>query len=307
MFSNPLYLWFFGFIPVLLAVHFISIRKIERKAMLFANYKAMEHVFGKKILNKNYPLLLIRMLVLVFLILSVAGTVLVYEGFISDFDYAIAMDASASMMAKDYQPTRLGAAKDATAEFIQYTPEGTKISLLSFSGTRLVNQVLTDDKQKLLDSLGSVSVMIEGGTAIGEAIISATETLTNAGKKRAVILLTDGQNNVGTSIDDALSYAKKYNVVVNTIAIGTKEGGKVGDTEFYVGVDTEILKRIAESTGGSFTWAKNTQEIKDAFTKIAGGSEQRVEVDLTGYFMAFALSLFIAELILVNTKFRTIP
>lgn len=307
MFSNPVYLWFFIAIPLLLAVHLISLRKIERKAMLFANYKAMEHVFGKKILSKNYPLLLIRMLVLVFLILSVAGTVVVYEGYISDFDYAVAIDASASMLAKDYQPTRLGAAKDATAEFIQNTPEGTKMSLISFSGTRIVNQVLTDDKQKLLDSLGSIDVMIEGGTAVGEAIISATETLTGAGKKRSIILLTDGQNNVGTSIDDALSYAKSYNVVVNTIAIGTKEGGKVGDTGFYVGVDTDTLKKIAESTGGSFTWARSAQEINDAFVSISGGSEQKIETDLTGYFMTIALSLFIAELILVNTRFRTIP
>ena len=88
-FLSPYYLWFFMFVPALLLVHFVSLRKIKRQAMMFANYQAMEHVFGRKILSKNYPLLLIRVLTLVFLILAVAGTVIIYKGVVTDFDFAL--------------------------------------------------------------------------------------------------------------------------------------------------------------------------------------------------------------------------
>lgn len=64
--------------PAVLLVHFISIRKIKRNAMMFANYEAMERVFGRKILSRNYPLLMLRVLTLILLILAVSGMVVIY-------------------------------------------------------------------------------------------------------------------------------------------------------------------------------------------------------------------------------------
>lgn len=293
--------------PILLVAHLISLRKIERKAILFANYKAMEEVFGTKILSKNYPLLLLRILTLVFLILTVSGMVIVYEGLVSDFDFAVAIDASASMLAQDYDPNRLAAAKDAAMLFVQTTPSGTKTGILSFAGTGFVNHELTERKDNLIDAVSSVDVVISGGTAIGEAIVSSSDMLLSGEKRKAIILLTDGENNVGISIEDALAYAKKFSVTINTIAVGTEEGGAVGDGSFYVGVDTETLQDISERTGGGFYRARTKGELVNAFTDIAKGSVQRIDFDMSSYFLLLALSLFIAELVLVNTKYRTIP
>jgi Ca-activated chloride channel family protein len=288
-------------------VHFVSLKKIERKAMMFANYRAMEQVFGTKILSRNFPLLILRVLILIFLIFAVSGTVFVYEGLVTDFDFALAIDASASMLAQDYEPDRLGAAKRAAQVFSDTVPQGTKISILSFSGTGFIDQELTDSKADIRDSIAAVDIVIAGGTAIGEAIVSSTDMLLPAEKKKAIVLLTDGENNVGISIDEALAYAKKFDVTVNTIAVGTEEGAVIGNTTFYVGVDTETLERIANETHGSFFWAKTDQELSDAFRAIATGSDQPVSVELTSYFMVIALLLFLAELVLVNTKYRTIP
>ncbi len=302
-----MYLWFFAFVPILLAAHLFSLRKIERKAILFANYKAMEEVFGTKILSKNYPLLMLRILTLLFLVLAVSGTLMIYEGIVTDFDFAIAVDASASMLAQDYNPNRLAAAKDAAELFVQTTPEGTKIGLLSFAGTGFVIQELTDDKDTLISAISSVDIIIAGGTAIGEAIVSSSDILLSGSKRKSIILLTDGENNIGISIEDALAYAERFSVTINTIAIGTEEGGLVGNSSFYVGVDTKTLQDIAEKTGGGFYRARTRGQMVEAFTDIATGSSQRIETDISSYFLLAALSMFIAELVLVNTKYRTIP
>ncbi len=293
--------------PALLLVHFVSLKKIERKAMMFANYKAMEEVFGTKILSKNFPLLILRVLTLLFLIFAVSGTIFIYEGPVTDFDFALAIDASASMLAQDYEPDRISAAKDAAQMFVDIVPEGTNVGILSFSGTGFINQELTDNKEDISNSIASVETMIVGGTAIGEAIVSSTDMLLPGQKKKAIVLLTDGENNIGIPIDDALAYAKRFDVTVNTIAVGTEEGAVIGNTTFYVGVDIETLGRIANETHGSFFWARTDQELSDAFRAIATGSDQAIRVELTSYFMIIALLMFLGELVLVNTKYRTIP
>ncbi len=225
----------------------------------------------------------------------------------TDFDFALAIDASASMLAQDYQPNRLSAAKDAAEMFIDTLPEGTKVGILSFSGTGFVNQELTDSKYDVRAAIDNVDIMIAGGTAIGEAIVSSTDMLLQGKKKKAIVLLTDGENNIGISIDEALSYTKRFGVAVDTIAVGTEEGAVIGNTTFYVGVDTETLERIANETHGRFFWASNEQELSDAFRAIAIGTDQPISLDLTSYLMVIALLLFLAELVLVNTKYRTIP
>lgn len=274
---------------------------------MFANYKAMEQVFGTKILSKNYPLLMLRVLTLVFLILAVSGTVFIYEGTVTDYDFALAIDASASMLAQDYTPNRLAAAKDAAQLFVETVPDGTRMGVLSFAGTGFVDQELTDSKEDVSDTIEGVDIVIAGGTAIGEAIVSSTDILLSGGKSKSIILLTDGENNIGISIDDALKYAKKFDVTINTIAVGTEEGAVIGNTTFYVGVDTETLERIANETGGIFYRAETGQELLDAFKAIASGSDRAISADLTSYLMVIALVLFLIELVLVNTKYRTIP
>ncbi len=293
--------------PALLFVHFVSLRKIKRSAMMFANYEAMEKVFGSKILGKNYPVLFIRVLTLVFLILSVAGVVVVYEAHVSDYDYALAIDASASMLAGDYDPDRISVAKSSAQTFVDLVPEMSKICVMSFAGTSFVKQELTDDRELAKSAIDGIGIEISGGTAIGEAIVSSSDMLLSSDKDKSIILLTDGENNIGISIEEALEYAKRFRVTVNTIGIGTDKGGNIGNMSVYLGLDAETLEEIANETGGKYYRVNTKRQLEDAYRSIATGSEQTVSVDMTLYIMLLALSLFLVELILVNTKFRTIP
>jgi len=294
-------------VPAVLIVHYISIRKVKRKAILFANYEAMEKVYGRKILSKNYPLLLIRVITLVFLVFAISGTVLIYEGQVSDFDFALAIDSSASMLAQDYQPDRLAAAKDAAILFADSAPEGAKIGVVSFAGAGFVRQEPTDDMDKVKASISGVEIELVGGTAIGEAITSSANLLMQSRKNKVIILLTDGQNNVGMDVEDAINYAKEFHIIIHTIGVGTVEGGIVANASFVVGLDAETLESISDQTGGRYFRARDAKELEIAYETIATISRKDIELDLSSYLMLIAIGLFILELVMVNSKYRTIP
>jgi len=295
------------FVPIMLIVHYISLKRVRRNAMIFANYEAMERVFGKKMLSKNYPLLLIRVLTLIFLIFAVAGTSVLYEGIANDYDFVLAIDASASMLAKDYDPDRISAAKESAQVFVNSVSEGTNIGVLSFAGSGFVKKELSDDLNKVRDAINYIEVEMSGGTAIGEAIVSSTNVLLAGKKDKIIILLTDGQNNIGIDLESAINYANRFQVRINTIGIGTIEGGTVPNTSLTVGLDEETLMLIANETGGTYYRALNKYELRESYRNIASTSKQEIIQDLSMYLMLIALSLFIVELILVNSKYRTIP
>jgi len=267
----------------------------------------MEHVFGKKILSRNFPLLLVRVLILVFLVFSIAGTTIIYEGLVSNLDFALAIDASASMLAQDYEPDRLAAAKKAALLFIDSIPEETKVGVVSFAGAGFVKQELSSDGEQIKDVIGKVDIELAGGTAIGEAIISSVNLLLGGQRNGNIILLTDGENNVGPSISDAIAYAKKFDVTINTIGIGTEEGAVIGDTTFVVGLDSETLELIAGQTGGKYYRARTDIELESAFKEIATSTTRNITVDISSYLMLVAFGVFIVELVMVNSKYRTIP
>jgi Ca-activated chloride channel family protein len=294
-------------VPAILFVHFVSLRKVKRNALVFANYEAMEHVFGRKILGKNYPILFARLLTLVLLILALTGVVIFYQGFAGNFDYVLAIDSSASMRAQDYAPDRLAAAKDAASAFVDMMPEGSKAGILSFSGTAFVREPLTDDRQVLKDSISSLGIELVGGTAIGEAIVSSSDVLIPAERDKAIVLITDGESNVGISVEDAIGYAKDAGVTIYAIGIGTDEGGLVANTSFYVGLDSEALKGMANATGGKYYRAMTKYELDAAYAEIATGSEKNIRLDLSSLLMLVAMVSFIVEMVLVNSKYRTIP
>jgi Ca-activated chloride channel family protein len=308
-FANPLYLWFLIAIPLMVLAHFISLKFTMRKALKFANFPAIEYVTGKRILSKNYLLLLIRLVILFLLILAVSGVVLWYEGETSEMDFMLAIDSSGSMLAKDYEPNRLESAKSAALSFVNSLPEHTEVGVLSFAGVSFVKQRPTSDMSKVSRSIQNISIELAGGTAIGSAIISSVNLFREPGKTKAVVLLTDGQNNVGPSVEEAIKYANENHVTVHTIGIGTEEGGELIDINltFVSKLDSETLKIIANQTDGRYYEAKNESELSEIYEDIALLGVKKISINLSLVFLIIAVILLFVEWGMINTKYRTLP
>jgi Ca-activated chloride channel family protein len=306
-FITPVYLWMLFIIPFLILTHFYGLKYSRDKAIKFANFEALARVTGGHKLSMNLPLLLLRFFTLIFLIFALSGPIFWYTGIGGDFNYAIAIDSSGSMLADDFSPNRLEAAKNAASNFIDSMPKDSKVALLSFSGTTFVKESLTLDHQKVKDSIDKLSVEYSSGTSIGDAIISSTNLLLEEDKPRVVILLTDGQSNVGTMIEKSINYANERYSTVYTIGMGTEAGGKFQDISAISKLDSDSLKLIAQNTGGVFYKAETDAELNSAYKDISQSSTKKIPIKMTIWLIALTFLTLSIEWIFVNTKFRAVP
>jgi len=314
-FTNPSYLWILTIVPVLVVVHFITLKQSRADVIKFANFEAIERVAKGDILgnpykgmlrNKNLGLLLLRALIYCMLIFAAAGITILYVGRASDFDYVFAIDASSSMLADDFSPSRFEAAKQAASSFIELVPKGAKIGIVTFASTSIIELRLSDERNEVLEAMQEIELHSSGGTAIGDAVVTAAN-LFQANKSKMVILLTDGQGNVGLAPELAIQYARKNDIVVQTIGVATEKGGSVPFLNLTSRLDEELLRKVAKETGGNFFLAQDTAALTEAFRQIASANEKNLSVNISWIMLVIAISLLGFEWILINTMYKTIP
>ncbi|MEK6848734.1 MAG: VWA domain-containing protein, partial [Nanoarchaeota archaeon] len=244
--QNLAYLNLFFLIPVVIFIHLISIKIGRKRALSFANIEAIERVKGFQLFSKNLTSLYIFIFALILFILSAAGTRYSFEREAPAFSFVIAIDSSASMSAKDILPNRLQAAKSSARSFIDAMPLGSEFGVVSFSGTAKIESEIKQDKQALKSSIELIDLGEVGGTNILDAIEKSRQILEKR-EPKAIVLLSDGQINVDTVIG-IIDYAKQHNILINSVGIGTKEGGQA---DFFISkLDEDSLKAIAYNTGG---------------------------------------------------------
>ncbi len=195
-------------------------------------------------------------------------------------DIVIAIDVSASMLAKDLKPNRLEALKNVATEFIIGRPND-RIGLVEYAGESYTKTPITSDKAIALSALRSVeyNTIIDGGTAIGMGLATSVNRLKDSkAKSKVIILLTDGENNAGF-IDPktASELAVEYDIKVYTIGLGTNGmalspvsiiNGKLQYGRVQVKIDEDLLKDIASVTGGKYFRANNNRKLKDIYQEI---------------------------------------
>jgi Ca-activated chloride channel family protein len=309
--ANPEYLWFLLGIPFLIFTHFYSYKYAKRIAFKFANFEALKRVSGGIAFSRNLFLVTIRFLVLLFLILSLAGAVIWYEGKSSDFDFVIAIDASGSMLADDFDPNRFEAAKETAMVFVDSISPRARVGVISFSGTSFIRQRLTRDLPMVKQAIKDLQIEYAGGTGVGEAMVTSSNLLSAPDigdeRARAIVLLTDGQSNVGISPQEALEFAKDSRVVIHTIGVATAAGGRFKDIEAVSTIDEETLKNIAIATGGTYFRAESKEQLRAAYEEVAKTSIKKIPIKLSTPCLMASLLLLFFEWALINTKFRTIP
>ncbi len=309
-FLNPGYLWMVAGIPFLIVLHFYALKYVKLRAFRFANFEALKRVTGGRILSRNINLLVLRLFVLLFLILSLAGTIIWYKGDIDVADYVIAVDNSGSMLANDFKPNRLEAAKEGAIAFMENLEADSRIGVVSFAGVGLVELPLTKERWKIKNTIEGIDINTLHGTAIGEALKTAANLLIGSDKSRVVILLTDGRENVASQeeLSKIIEYLGKQQITVNTVGVATEAGGILPGVEALSTLDEAMLSSIANSTAGVYKHPENKEEVIEVFKSFTYESvEGKVAIPLRLPLILMVFAILFAEWILVNTRYRTIP
>ena len=218
-------------------------------------------------------------------------------------DIVLTLDVSTSMLARDFNPDRISAAKDIAIEFIAQRPSD-RMGVVVFAGESFTQCPLTTDRPTLINLLKEIETgLIEDGTAIGNGLATAVARLKDSpAPSRVVILLTDGVNNRGEITPlMAAEIAKTYGIRVYTIGVGamgmapypviTPFGIEVQQVK--VEIDEPLLQDIANQTGGKYSRATDNTKLLEIYGEINKMERSRTTVDsfpvYKELFMKFAL------------------
>lgn len=240
-------------------------------------------------------------------------------------DIVLAIDVSSSMLARDFQPDRLEAAKKVASKFIQGR-ESDNIGIVIFAGESLTGVPMTVDRVQLLNYVQGINMnMLEDGTAIGDGIATSLNRLKEGkAKSKSIILLTDGSNNTGVVAPiTASEVAKELGVKIYTIGIGTNGNapyptrnmfGKIEYVPQPVVIDEATLKTVADNTGGRYFRATGNKVLEEVFAEIDALEKTQMDVrhfshteDNYILWAWLAFGLFALEMILRHTALRSIP
>jgi len=282
-FVNPGFFWLLLLLPLALLWYIIKRKKLtaDLKISSLKGFKATP-----AILPKLKPLLfLLRLIALAFLIGAMARPrtvdVSTKTKTTRGIDIVMAIDVSASMLARDLQPNRLEALKTVAAEFIKGRPND-RIGLVEYAGESFTKTPITSDKSIVLRSLNEIkyNTIIEGGTAIGMGLATAVNRLKDSrAVSKIIILLTDGVNNSG-QIDPKIAsdLAVEFGIKTYTIGLGTngmalspiaiKPNGTFQYGRVQVEIDEKLLQEIADATGGRYFRATNNKKLEEIYKEI---------------------------------------
>lgn len=325
-FANPYWLWLLTLLPLLFIVLYFLQKKRYSTIMVsnIASYKNVQSVIPK--FRLILPLLRIASIAFLILALARPQKLSSNEKINKDVvDIVLCLDISSSMLAKDFKPDRLIAAKNVAKEFIAKR-EGDRIGLVVFSGESFTQCPVTADHSVLLNLLDKIETgLLEDGTAIGMGLATSVNRLKESNaKSKVVILLTDGVNNSGI-IDPtiATNLAQSMKVKVYTIGAGTngQAYAPIGirpDGSYVFGmadvkIDEPLLQQIAKQTSGKYFRATNSSQLRSIYNEIDKLEKTKVDVMRTQKrveafhpFVIAALICIIILFILRNTIFKNI-
>lgn len=325
-FAYPWVLFFLVLIPLMLLWYWFRGKRKEPSI----NYSSLK-IFSSIPPNmrerlRHLPFIL-RCIALGLLIVALARPQSFSSGeniYTEGIDIAMVLDISGSMLAEDFKPNRLEAAKNVIDEFIQGRSSD-RIGLVIFSRDAFTQCPLTIDYSVLRNLLKDIkSGMIEDGTAIGNAIANGVNRLKDSdAKSKVIILLTDGINNVGeVNPISAAQIAKTFDIRIYAIGVGTRgEAPYPVQTPFGlkyqmvpVEIDEAALKEIASSTDGKYFRATNNKTLSQIYLEIDKLEKTRVEVtsyrSAKEFFYSWlfgGLVILFLEFGLSRTVFRRLP
>ncbi|MCB0756196.1 MAG: VWA domain-containing protein [Flavobacteriales bacterium] len=325
-FKNPELLWL-ALVLVPLTVYYVFQHRKNRAEFRFSNVagaKAVGNTIKSKLIHLPFVLRSLAIALLVVVLARPQSTSSWQDVTTEGIDIVMALDISGSMLAEDFKPNRLEAAKKVAKKFIGNRPND-RLGLVVFAGESFTQCPLTTDHSVILNLFEDVkSGMLEDGTAIGMGLATSVKRLKDSEAiSKVVILLTDGDNNSGSIAPaTAAEIAKEFGVRVYTIGVGTRGTapmpfvdpfGRTRYQDMEVKINEELLTRIADMTEGKYFRATDNESLEAVYTEI--DELEKSKIDVTEYrkrkeeflpFAIVALLLLGLELLLKQTILRSI-
>ncbi len=310
-FLEPSRLWLLLLPVLLLAAYVVSQVRRRGYVVRFTTMDLLDSVAPKRPRWRRHLPALGLLLGLVALSLSLAKPAVAEQAADKRAVVVLAMDTSLSMQATDVAPSRLAAAQDAARTFLENVPDGVRVGLVGFdNGARLL--VPPTDQTEVVKR-GIDRLQLGEGTAIGEAVFTSLDAIQEAlqtdaktdptsaahpakgeEKPAVVVLLSDGENTVGRSNDEAAAAASADGRPVYTVAVGT-DGGTIdlpdGTTQ-PVPVNRPALEDLAQKTGARSFTAYSSDELRQVYEDLGRTlTKEPVQKDVSGWFVGGAMGL----------------
>ena len=276
-FQSIAWLWLLGGVAVMTAAYVLVQLRRKKFVTRFSNVELLGSVAPRRPGWRRHLTFALVLIALTFLTLGLARPSREANVPRERATVIVAIDVSLSMEATDVLPSRLSVAQTAGRQFIDNIPARINVGLVSFGGTAslLVSPTLDRDAVKR----AIAGLQLQESTAIGEAIFTScqaiqvfNQSITAPGDKpppARIVLLSDGSNTVGRSVQAGIDEANKQHVQISTIAFGRPDG-----TVTYKGrtipvpADDATLASIARQTGGSFHTAHSDSELRSVYKDI---------------------------------------
>ncbi|SFO77542.1 MULTISPECIES: VWA domain-containing protein [Actinomadura] len=273
-FLSPERLWILGLLPLLAAAYTLLQLRRRSYAVRFTNLALLSQVAPKRPGWRRHVAATLFLIMIALMMIGFARPASSVKVPRDRATIMVAVDVSLSMMARDVTPSRLDAAKTAAKNFIDELPGRFNVGVVAFAGNANLVAAPSADRDAAVASLDQLALAKR--TAIGEAVFTSLQAVRSFDAEARqdpppahIVLLSDGDNTTGRSVQEAVDAARTAQIPVSTIAFGTPYGTVdiEGETT-SVSVNKETLKTLAESTQGKAYEAADGGQLREVYRNI---------------------------------------
>lgn len=300
-FLSPERLWLLALVPLLAGAYVILQMRRRQYAVRFTNLSLLAQVAPKRPGWRRHVAALLFLAMIILMMVGFARPASSVKVPRDRATVMVAIDVSLSMMAKDVPPTRFEAAKSAAKKFIRDLPSRFNVGVVSFAGNANLVSAPSADREAATASIDQL--VLAKRTAIGEAVFTSLQGVRSFDAQASqdpppahIVLLSDGDNTTGRTVQEAIDASRAAHIPVSTIAFGTPYGTVdiEGETT-SVSVNKETLRTLADNTDGKSYEAADAGQLTDVYANIGSSLGFKIEHrDVAARFTGIALLLALA-------------
>jgi Ca-activated chloride channel family protein len=328
-------LWVLLLVPALVVVYILIQRRRHKYAVRYGSLSLVKDAMGRGPGVRRHipPMLFLFGLAIMIVALARPATTVVLPS--QQGTVILALDISGSMRADDIPPTRLDAAKAAALAFVDKQPRDVRLGIVAFSSTSALVQPPTKDREAVIAAIRRLAT--QRGTAVGNGILSSLRAIfensdlalpqslfesfgepestpppvaPGSYRNAVIVLLTDGQSNVGPDPIEMAERAANLGVRIFTVGLGSPNGVIMSfwGRSVRVRLDEEVLKAIARKTDGTYFKADNEMDLRAIYERLSTQFvAERQKTEITALFTAAAAVVLLAAVLLSTLWFRRLP